>query len=64
VLGMKKNIQIDYNQHYESVLTTNEDLEKIKASDFLHYFSDLIIKYSNQIEEKIRNKGEDSYNGA
>ncbi|WP_176483794.1 hypothetical protein [Bacillus sp. FJAT-45066] len=52
---MKKNIQLDYNQHYETVLATKEDLEKIKANDFLHYFSDLIIKYSNQMEDKMKN---------
>lgn len=57
---MKKNIQIDYNQHYESVLTTEEDLEKVKASDFLHYFSDLIIKYSPQIEMNLKSKSEES----
>jgi hypothetical protein len=57
---MKKNIQLDYNQHYESVLTNEEDLEKVKASDFLHYFSDLIIKHSNQIEKLLRSKSEES----
>jgi hypothetical protein len=60
VLTMKKNIQVDYNQHYESVLTTEEDLEKVKALDFLHYFSDLIIKYSHQIEMNLRSKSEET----
>lgn len=60
---MKKNIQLDYNQHYEKVLATKEDLEKIKATDFLHYFSDLIIKYSNQVEDKMKSRKEGSYNG-
>ncbi|WP_417898467.1 hypothetical protein ABN702_20550 [Bacillus haimaensis] len=53
---MKKNRPVDYHQHYESVLTTERDLVKVKASDFLHNFSDLIIKYSSQIEEQLRNK--------
>ncbi|MEA3321470.1 MAG: hypothetical protein U9Q88_15780 [Bacillota bacterium] len=53
---MKKNKPVDYHHHYESVLTTEQDLEKVKASDFLHNFSDLIIKYSSQLEEQLRNK--------
>jgi len=56
---MKNNIQIDYNEHYESVLTTKEDLEKVKASDFVHYFTDLIIKYSNQIEMNLKSNSEE-----
>lgn len=61
---MKKNIQIDYNQYYETALVRQEDLEKIKATDFLHYFSDLIIKYSSQIENQIKSKNEETYSGA
>ena len=60
---MKKNIQLDYNQHYKTVLATKEDLKKIKANDFLHYFSDLIIKYSNQMEDKMKSRSEESCNG-
>jgi predicted solute-binding protein len=60
IVKMKKNTQVDYNQHYESVLATEEDLEKVKASDFLHYFSDLIIKYSHQIELQLRSESEES----
>lgn len=56
---MKENLELDYNQHYEKVLATKEDLEKIKASDFLHYFSDLIIKYSNEIEHRMKSKSEE-----
>lgn len=58
---MKKHIQLECNQHYKSVLATKEDLEKIKATDFLYYFSDLIIKYSNQIEDKMKSRSEESY---
>ena len=57
---MKENLELDYNKHYEKILATKEELAKIKASDFLHYFSDLIIKYSNQIEEKMKCKSEES----
>jgi hypothetical protein len=57
---MKDNLELDYNQHYEKILATKEELEKIKASDFLQYFSDLIIKYSNQIEDKMKCKSEES----
>lgn len=57
---MKKHIQVDYNQHYDSVLAVEEDLEKVKASDFLHCFAELIIKYSNQIETNLRSKSEES----
>jgi hypothetical protein len=57
---MRRNIQVDYNQHYKSVLATEEDLNKVKASDFLHYFSDLIIKYSNQIEQQLTIESEES----
>ncbi|WP_096271307.1 hypothetical protein [Paucisalibacillus globulus] len=60
---MKNNNQLDYTKHYESVLATKDDMEKIKASDFLHYFSELIIKYSNQIENKMKNRNEGTYNG-
>lgn len=49
---MEKDLSsIDYNAHYDSLLVTKEDTGKIKASDFLHYFSELIIKYSNDIEK-------------
>jgi hypothetical protein len=57
---MKKNIHVDYNKHYESVLTFEEDCEKIRASDFLHCFSDLIIKHSNQLEKLLRSKSEET----
>ncbi|MFT4414521.1 hypothetical protein ACLM5H_11745 [Fredinandcohnia humi] len=57
---MKENLELDYNQHYDKILATKEELKKIKASDFLQYFSDLIIKYSNQLEDKIKCKSEES----
>jgi hypothetical protein len=57
---MKKNIQVDYNQHYKAALMGKGDLEKIKASDFLHYFSDLIIKHSHQLEINLKSKSEES----
>ena len=60
---MKKNSQLDYNQHYEKVLATKEDLVQIKASDFLHYYADLIVKYSNQMENKMKSRSEESYHG-
>ena len=56
---MKKNIPVDYNQHYRSVLTSEKDLEKVKASDFLHNFADLIIKYSSHIEKQLKKESEE-----
>ena len=56
---MKRNIPVDYNQHYRSVLTSEKDLEKVKASDFLHNFADLIIKYSSHIEKQLKKESEE-----
>jgi hypothetical protein len=56
---MKRNILVDYNQHYRSVLTSEKDLEKVKASDFLHNFADLIIKYSSHIEKQLKKESEE-----
>ncbi|MGD6870606.1 hypothetical protein ACQCU1_00275 [Sutcliffiella horikoshii] len=53
---MARKIKPDYKQHYETILAKNEDLHKVQASDFLCYFSDLIIKYSNSLESKVGNK--------
>ncbi|SET23915.1 MULTISPECIES: hypothetical protein [Bacillaceae] len=50
---MKKENKFDYNAHYESILAIEEDSGKIKASDFLEFLSDLIIKYSNDLEMKL-----------
>jgi hypothetical protein len=55
---MKRNIPVEYNQHYRSVLTSEKDLEKVKASDFLHNFADLIIKYSSHIEKQLEKESE------
>lgn len=52
---MSKSIIHDYNQHYETTLAKKEDLHKIKAADFMSYFSNLIIKYANKLEEKVGN---------
>ena len=60
---MNKEVQLDYNQHYKNKLATKEELEKIRASDFLHFYSELIIKYSNQLEEKLRTESEEITNG-
>jgi hypothetical protein len=57
---MKRNIPVNYNQHYRSVLTSEKDLEKVKASDFLHNFADLIIKYSSHIEKQLKKESEES----
>jgi hypothetical protein len=56
---MKRNIPVEYNQHYRSVLTSEKDLEKVKASDFLHNFADLIIKYSSHIEKQLEKESEE-----
>ncbi|SEP61739.1 hypothetical protein SAMN05216232_0366 [Virgibacillus subterraneus] len=60
---MKKNIQLDYKQHYAKALATEDELKEIKAIDFLNYFGELIIKYSNQMENKMKSKREESCHG-
>ncbi|MFA1819737.1 hypothetical protein ACDX78_05990 [Virgibacillus oceani] len=54
-----KNI-LDYKEHYKSILTIKSDKAE-KASNFLQLFSDLIVKYTNQIEEEYikNNRGID-----
>lgn len=47
------NNKHDYNEYYETMLARKEDLHKIKAADFLSYYSDLIIKYSDSLETKV-----------
>jgi hypothetical protein len=56
VLEMARKIKPDYKQHYETILAKDKDLHKVQASDFLCYFSDLIIKYSNLLETKVGDK--------
>lgn len=61
---MKNKMQLDYNQHYAKLLATENDLKEIKATDFLNYFGELIIKYSNQMEDKMQRRSEGScYHG-
>ncbi|WP_214482843.1 hypothetical protein [Bacillus sp. SM2101] len=57
---MKKNLQVDYNQHYKTTLVVDRDIEKIKASEFKYYFSELIIKYSYQLATNLKSKSEES----
>ena len=54
---MKNKDFLDYNAYYESILSTEEDEGKLNASDFIDYFSELIIKHSVTLEEKFLRKG-------
>ncbi|NRD77384.1 hypothetical protein HPT25_07710 [Bacillus sp. BRMEA1] len=53
---MKKENSTDYNAHYASILSLEKEQGKINASDFLDYFSELIIKHSKTLEIKILNE--------
>ncbi|MTW88377.1 hypothetical protein F3157_22650 [Virgibacillus dakarensis] len=56
---MKKNKDLlDYNAYYESILSTEDDVGKVNASDFIEHFSELIIKHSATLENKFLRKGD------
>lgn len=50
---MIKNEFIDYEKDYRLRLATNKELTKIKGYDFLNYLTDLMVKYSDSIEEGL-----------
>jgi hypothetical protein len=52
---MDKNNSFDY---YDSVLITKEDIGKVMSANFLNLLSDLIFKYSDDINFKIQNRKE------
>ncbi|MBT2687276.1 hypothetical protein J7I93_03675 [Bacillus sp. ISL-47] len=49
---MNRNINFDYTSHYESVLLTKDEIGKVKAAEFINFFSDLVLKYHDDIEKK------------
>lgn len=55
---MKNKDLLDYNAYYETILSPEDDEGKLNASDFIDYFSELIIKHSATLEKKILRKGD------
>jgi hypothetical protein len=55
---MKNKDLLDYNAYYESILSTKDSEERLYASDFVNYFSELIIKHSPTLEKKFLRKGD------
>jgi hypothetical protein len=55
---MKNTPVLDYSSQYDLFLATEHNIEKLKASDFLNLFSDLILKYETSITEKLIGKSE------
>mgnify|MGYP006899962802 CR=1 FL=1 len=55
---MDKNNSFDYKTYYDSVLITKEDIGKVMSANFLNLLSDLIFKYSDDINFKIQNRKE------
>lgn len=50
---MNKKANLDYKKEIEMQLATKDEKEKKNASEFLGYLSDLILKYTNLLEEEI-----------
>lgn len=55
---MKNRDLLDYNAYYESILSTEDSEGTLNASDFVNYFSELIIKHSTTLEMKMLRKGD------
>lgn len=51
---MKNKDLLDYNAYYESILSTKDSEERLYASDFVNYFSELIIKHSPTVYGKLK----------
>lgn len=57
---MKKDTFLDYNSYFESILTLEKEPQEIKATQFLHFLSDLVLKYKTNIETSYLHKRGDS----
>lgn len=57
---MKNKNELNYNEHYESILSIEKDQGKINAYDFINFFSELVIKHSATIENKTISQGENN----
>lgn len=55
---MKNKDLLNYNAYYETILSPEDDERKLNASDFIDYFSELIIKHSATLEKKFLRKGD------
>ncbi|WP_176031403.1 hypothetical protein [Priestia flexa] len=55
---MQKNLNLDYKSHYDSVLLTKDDMGRVMAADFINFLSDLLLKYSNDIDKRNIDSGE------
>lgn len=53
---MKKDTSLDYNSYFESILTLEKEPQEIKATQFLHFLSDLVLKYKTNIETSCLHK--------
>ncbi|MUK88186.1 hypothetical protein GMD78_07240 [Ornithinibacillus sp. L9] len=52
---MNENINFDHKSHYDSILKTKDEMGKVIAAEFLNYLSDLTLKYSDSINDRIKN---------
>lgn len=46
-----KDPKLSYEQHYEKLLATNNDLERIALAEFVNFTAELILKYESEIME-------------
>lgn len=47
---MKINTNLDYKNYYTSILKLEKNPQEMKATQFLNFLSDLVIKYRNTTE--------------
>ena len=48
-----KDPKLSYEQHYEKLLATNNDLERIALAEFVNFTAELILKYESEIMELL-----------
>lgn len=56
---MKPQSTLDYESYYDSIFKLDKNSPEVKATQFLNFLSDLVLKYKNNIESKCgNNEGE------
>jgi hypothetical protein len=57
-LHMKNTPTFDYQSYYKEIFATEKEREQERKTKFFNLFSDMILKYSETLEErKQSNKG-------
>lgn len=58
---MNRDEVLDYNRDYKLKLATNAELTRIKGYDFLNYLTDLMIKYTDSMNNLSDGLGRENW---